>query len=121
MVSKSGARRRAQKAVKAEKCALCGSEDRPQRHHVNGDVFDNRAENLKALCQKCHTEVHMMIGNWGKGRVKPAICQVCGVMFQPKRSRRAKMCGKEECRREMGRRSAAHRWSRESLQESSTE
>ena len=109
-MEKNSGRKQAQRKVKAEACEMCGGGSTLQRHHKNGDATDNRLENISILCQQCHTKVHMMIGSWGQGKVKAATCVVCGEMFKPKRSRRAKLCGNPECAKEHGRRSAGLRW-----------
>lgn len=103
-------RKRAQRMFPMKQCEMCGGATTLQRHHVDGNVMNNDPDNVKVLCQKCHTKVHMMIGNWGKGAVKIAACLVCGKSFKPKRTRRAKLCGSVECAKEQGRRSAALRW-----------
>lgn len=109
-MEKNSGRKQAQRKIKAEVCEMCGGDLILQRHHKNGDATDNTMENIAVLCQKCHTTTHMMIGNWGHGKVRPATCVVCGEMFKPKRSRRAKLCGNQECAREYGRKSAGLRW-----------
>jgi uncharacterized membrane protein len=42
--------------VVKERCATCGAEPPAvlDIHHVNGDHFDNRPENLQVLCRSCH-------------------------------------------------------------------
>ena len=109
-MEKNSGRKMAQRKIKTESCEMCGGNLILQRHHKNGDATDNSQENIAVLCQKCHTKTHMMIGDWGRGKVMPAICAVCGEMFKPKRSRRAKLCGSPECAREHGRKSAELRW-----------
>lgn len=32
-------------------------------HHLNGDTKDDRRENLKVLCQKCHLAYHKKTAN----------------------------------------------------------
>ena len=47
--------------IKEEKCEICGiSEWRGKKlslelHHINGDPFDNRIENLQIICPNCHS------------------------------------------------------------------
>lgn len=43
--------------VVKEKCARCGTTENLGIHHVNGDHYDNRAENLQVLCNSCHMSV----------------------------------------------------------------
>lgn len=45
---------RATRKRAGNQCELCGSTDRPQAHHRNGDVTDNRTENGILLCTPCH-------------------------------------------------------------------
>ena len=109
-MEQNSGRKQCQRMYKATSCAVCSAVDALQRHHMNGDACDNRAENVQILCRSCHEHVHMMIGNWGKGMVKQATCKICGVVFKPKRTRRATLCGSAPCAAESGKRSAALRW-----------
>lgn len=106
-MEKATVRKQAQRAVALEKCEACGATENLQRHHPDY----SQPLLVQVLCQTCHTKAHQEMGDWGKGTVKPATCTICGKEFQPKRSRRAKICS-EECRAEMGRRSAEKRWGR---------
>ena len=109
-MKKNSGHKAAQRQIKAKTCEMCGGTKTPQRHHKDGDATNNAKDNLIVLCQKCHTTVHMLNDTWGRGKVKQATCKICGTIFQPKRTRRAKLCGKAECTKENGRRSAALRW-----------
>ena len=40
--------------VKPSVCERCGEAKRLDWHHVNEDPTDNRRENLRALCRRCH-------------------------------------------------------------------
>jgi hypothetical protein len=46
-------------------------------HHVNGDRFDNRLENLKLLCPNCHA---LTDNNAGKGIAYNRLSRVAGVV-----------------------------------------
>jgi ribosomal protein S27AE len=48
--------------LKNEECERCGVskwQGKPlslELHHVNGDGYDNRLENLEILCPNCHSQ-----------------------------------------------------------------
>lgn len=50
--------------VKENKCERCGTSEwmgEPiplELHHINGNHYDNRLENLQILCSNCHMQVH---------------------------------------------------------------
>ena len=58
----AGYRARA-KRLRGGECAQCGGTTRLHAHHVNGDVTDNRAENIETLCASCHIS-----GHWAEKR-----------------------------------------------------
>ena len=48
-----------ERGFKCEECGIFDWNGKPlsfQIDHINGDVKDNRAENLKILCPNCHTQ-----------------------------------------------------------------
>lgn len=51
-----------EEGLKEQKCECCGNTEwngKPiplQIHHINGDHFDNRIENLQVLCPNCHSQ-----------------------------------------------------------------
>lgn len=55
-----------------------------QVHHINGDRFDNRIENLMVVTQAEHDAIH----KWKHPKVK--VCPVCGSTFAPKPTKRAR-------------------------------
>lgn len=57
-----------------EECGITVWQDRPaplELHHINGDRFDNRLENLQILCSNCHS---LTSNNSGKG-MRTALAQ----------------------------------------------
>lgn len=64
--------------LKEERCEECGLAEwrgRPLRvtlHHVNGDGYDNRLENLSFLCPNCHSQTPNFGGRNGHLRSRPA-------------------------------------------------
>ena len=58
--------------IKPYKCECCGISEwmnkhiTLQVHHINGDHFDNRLENLQILCPNCHSQTN----NFGGANVK---------------------------------------------------
>lgn len=59
-----------------------------QVHHINGDRFDNRIENLQVVTQEEHDLIH----KWKYPKTR--ICVICGKEFEPYESKRktAKVC-----------------------------
>lgn len=57
--------------LKEERCERCGRDEwlgEPLRltlHHVNGDPYDNRLENLEFLCPNCHSQTSNFSGRNG--------------------------------------------------------
>lgn len=64
--------------LKEERCERCGLDEwRGQPlpvtlHHVNGDPYDNRLENLQFLCPNCHSQTPNFGGRNGHLRVRRA-------------------------------------------------
>ena len=64
--------------LKEERCEECGLAEwrgRPLRitlHHVNGDGYDNRLENLRFLCPNCHSQTPNFAGRNGHLRMNSA-------------------------------------------------
>jgi len=48
------------KVLKRDKyqCAICGNKDFPMVHHLDGNLQNNKLNNLLTVCRKCHAELH---------------------------------------------------------------
>lgn len=53
-----------------------------QVHHINGDRYDNRLENLAIVSSQAHNFIHNQRNNYTKK------CIVCGVTYAPKPTKR---------------------------------
>ena len=99
--------------LKQQKCEVCGLEttwnDKPitlELHHINGNHYDNRLENLQILCPNCHSQTeNYKRRNKNKSKETPTplsskhkreerICQYCGKSFWPS-SKSQKYCSVE--------------------------
>ena len=49
-------------------CSVCGTKEKLELHHINGDSSDNRLENLQILCIKHHYDTENFRNKKGKGR-----------------------------------------------------
>jgi hypothetical protein len=64
--------------LKEERCEMCGLDEwqgkelRVTLHHVNGDQYDNRLENLMFLCPNCHSQTPNFSGRNGHLRPRAA-------------------------------------------------
>ena len=87
--------------LKEQKCEICGISswnNKPivlELHHINGDHYDNRLENLQIVCPNCHSQTDGHRGrtrkknNSGKKlgkKISEKICPICGESFKPERS-----------------------------------
>jgi DNA-binding CsgD family transcriptional regulator len=67
-------RRLLREGLKESRCERCGIADWLEQplsmalHHVNGDRFDNRLENLELLCPNCHSQTENFSGRNGRRR-----------------------------------------------------
>lgn len=65
--------------LKEERCEECGITDwrgqsiRLTLHHINGDGYDNRLENLAFLCPNCHSQTPNFSGRNGHLRARPEV------------------------------------------------
>lgn len=62
------------KEERCEECGLAAWQGRPLRvtlHHINGDGYDNRLENLAFLCPNCHSQTPNFSGRNGHLRARP--------------------------------------------------
>jgi hypothetical protein len=109
-IKPNSGRKAARKLTDRKTCERCQATAGLEVHHKDRDPTNNAPENREVLCQACHQQEHITAGDWGHGKVPTATCEICGVAFQPKRSRRATLCGSKECAKEKGKRSAAARW-----------
>lgn len=57
-VGPGGGRARAQKMYVADVCWGCGTTERVERHHCDGDAINNSPENVLLLCPVCHKSFH---------------------------------------------------------------
>lgn len=94
--------------LKEWKCEICGNTGEwngqslvLELHHINGNHFDNRLENLQILCPNCHSQTkgHRRRGKKFTGvKLKPPgftlICNHCGKEFISDRRNR-KFCSNE--------------------------
>jgi hypothetical protein len=105
-MNRAAVRKRAQRAVPAMTiCDDCGAVDNLQRHHP--DYL--RPEEVIILCQRCHTNIHLLFGTWGNGPKTLRACVICGQDFIPKHSKKGVTCSRA-CLSELGRRNARKRW-----------
>lgn len=68
-------------------------------HHINGDKYDNRIENLTVVSAKEHCKIHNQKYN------KTTVCIVCGKEFKPHATNRknGKICSVECMKKLYGR------------------
>lgn len=92
--------------IKEHKCEKCGrthwNDDiiPLELHHVNGDRFDNRLENLQLLCPNCHSQTDNFCGKNILKEKKKYTCRCCGKEFfcGEGSSKYSRLYCSEECR-----------------------
>lgn len=86
--------------LKEQKCEICGisqwNKDSIilELHHINGDHYDNRLENLQILCPNCHSQTQghrnrnkkHNCGEKLDKKVKEKNCPICNKLFRPQRN-----------------------------------
>lgn len=95
--------------IKEDKCEICGisgEEVSLELHHINGDHYDNRLENLQILCPNCHSKTpnfrnRGQYNNTEARRLEvernhEATCENCGKEFyNPRLDKPQRFCCRE--------------------------
>lgn len=61
--------------VKKTSCEHCGVSTNLDIHHIDENPTNNAPENIKTLCDSCHTKLHWQTGKSARPK---ASCVVCG-------------------------------------------
>lgn len=95
--------------LKPSVCEVCGYTENLELHHINGDHFDNRLENLQILCPNCHAKTDNYRGrNTSKNSTPQSlskknakshycICKNCGKEFYSDRIDKVRKFCSREC------------------------
>ncbi len=53
-----------QKAISLQNssCRICGSTEKLERHHIDGDIRNNYLANISVICHECHIQIHKDMG-----------------------------------------------------------
>lgn len=94
--------------IKKEECEVCGYTENLELHHINGDHYDNRLENLQILCPNCHAKTSNYRGRNSNKNTTPenlsrkqsrnhwCICKNCNKEFYSDRiDKTRKFCSRE--------------------------
>ncbi len=44
--------------ITSETVCECGSNYKLERHHIDGNRKNNKLDNIKIICKKCHDKIH---------------------------------------------------------------
>lgn len=98
--------------LKENKCEICGHSENLELHHINGDHYDNRLENLQILCPNCHAKTDNFRGRNSNKNTTPetlskkyakshyCICKNCEKEFYSDRTDKTRKFCSVECYRE---------------------
>ena len=94
--------------IKKSKCEICGYTENLELHHINGNHYDNRLENLQILCPNCHAKTNNYKGRNSSKNTTPenlskkssryhwCICKNCNKEFYSDRiDKIRKFCSRE--------------------------
>jgi hypothetical protein len=76
--SATSSRIRAHKFIKSN-CERCGIDKNLDVHHIDHNPLNNDLDNLKTLCDSCHTKTHWEEGKQSAGINYIGPCSICGL------------------------------------------
>lgn len=94
------------KENKCECCGICEENLVLELHHINGNHYDNRLENLQILCPNCHSKTNNFRGRnvskdsgikLSEGKNHWCICQNCGKKFYSDRTDKTRKFCSRKC------------------------